>query len=176
MPDQPVPSRHVIVTVSVPVTEPPEVFMSDPDAFTIDDALVIAAHAHRGQRDKGRPAIPYLTHPIRVMSTFDDPTLQIIGVLHDVVEDSGGEVTLETLAAAGAPARVIAALEAITHPDGESNEDYWARVRVNPDALAVKQADIADNTDPKRLALLDAATADRLRAKYQAARSALGID
>lgn len=150
--------------------------MPDPVEFAIDDALVIAARAHRGQRDKGRPALPYLTHPIRVMSAFDDPTLQIIGVLHDAVEDSDGAVTLETLAAAGAPPRVVAALKAITHPDGESNEDYWARVRANPDALAVKQADIADNTDPERLALLDAPTADRLRAKYQAARSALGID
>lgn len=85
-------------------------------------------------------------------------------------------MTLETLAAAGAPSRVIMALEAITHPEGEANEDYWARVRANPDALAVKRADIADNTDLERLALLDPATAEHLRAKYQAARSALGID
>lgn len=150
--------------------------MNDSTDFTIDDALVIAARAHRGQRDKGRPAIPYVTHPVRVMCVFDDPTLQIIAVLHDAVEDSDGAVTLESLTAAGAPPRVVAALDAITHPDGESNGDYWARVRANPDALMVKRADIADNSDPDRLALLEPAEAERLREKYRQARAALGID
>ena len=39
-----------------------------------------------------------------------------------------------------------------------------------PLALTVKLADIADNSDPHRLASLDAATRDRLTAKYARAR------
>jgi hypothetical protein len=51
----------------------------------------------------------------------------------------------------------------------------YRRVAANPDALLVKQADLDDNTDPSRLAALDAATRSRLEAKYAKARAALGL-
>lgn len=38
------------------------------EGFSIDDAIVLAAQAHYGQRDKGRPNLPYVTHPLRVMA------------------------------------------------------------------------------------------------------------
>ena len=41
-----------------------------------------------------------------------------------------------------------------------------ARVRANEIALWVKRADIADNTDPERTALLDEETRERLAKKY----------
>jgi (p)ppGpp synthase/HD superfamily hydrolase len=62
-------------------------------------AVAIAAAAHAGQWDKGRP-LPYVTHPARVMGRFDDPELQAVAVLHDVVEDTG--LTLDDLRARGA--------------------------------------------------------------------------
>jgi (p)ppGpp synthase/HD superfamily hydrolase len=139
--------------------------------FTIDDAIALAATAHAGQRDKGRPSVPYVTHPIRIMATFDDPILQMIAVLHDVVEDS--DVSLDDLRAAGAPERVIDAVALLTHTDGEDRDAYLRRIHTNPDALAVKLADNADNSDPARLALLDALQADRLRAKYEHDRQIL---
>lgn len=139
--------------------------------LSIDAAIVMAAEAHRGQRDKGRPDLPYITHPIRVMASFKDPVLQMIAILHDAVEDTG--LTLDDLRAAGAPARVITGVEALTHPKTESNEDYWARVRACPEALEVKLADIRDNSDPNRLALLPPADADRLSEKYARALLAL---
>ncbi|MDQ3680225.1 MAG: phosphohydrolase [Actinomycetota bacterium] len=145
--------------------------------FGVDAAICIAAWAHADKRDKGRPNLPYVTHPVRVMAAFDDPDLQAIAVLHDVVEDSLGtdrEVTLDDLAAVGASARVIDALRALTHLPGEGNASYWGRVRTNPDAQAVKRADIADNNSEERLALLDPALAERLRAKYVQATDAIG--
>ena len=57
-------------------------------------------------------------------------------------------------------------------PDADS---YYARIASHPLALKVKQADLDDNADPQRLAMLDAATAGRLRGKYAHARAALGI-
>ena len=138
--------------------------------FTVDDAIAIAVRAHAGTSDKGRP-VPYVTHPVRIMATFDDPILQMIAVLHDVVEDSS--ITLDDLRAAGAPERVVAAVALLTHDRSEPRGDYLRRIRTNPDALAVKLADNADNADPNRLALLDEATADRLRAKYEADRAIL---
>src|SRR5688500_32635 len=129
--------------------------MSDttrPPPFDIQAAMTIAVSAHAGQWDKGRPTVPYVTHPMRIMATFDDPVLQLIAVLHDVVEDS--PITLDDLAAAGAPERVLAAVALLTHRKDEPRDDYLRRIRTNPDALAVKLADNVDNADPARLSLL----------------------
>jgi hypothetical protein len=142
------------------------------DVFTIDDAIVMVVIAHRGQRDKGRPNLPYLMHPLRVMDAFDDETLQMIAVLHDAVED--GPLTLEEVREAGAPSRVVSGIDALTHRVGESDETYWARVREDPDAVAVKLEDIKDNSDPERLKSLPVAEAERLSEKYARARAALG--
>ncbi len=146
--------------------------------FDIDAAIMVAARAHAGQRDKGRPDLPYLTHPMRVMANFDEQDLQIIAVLHDAVEDSvntANQITTEDLAAAGAGDRILAAMEAITHPDDEPYQDYLARVAANPDALKVKLADIDDNADEGRLRLLPPEKAAELRDKYARARATLGV-
>ncbi|MGM1040634.1 hypothetical protein [Stenotrophomonas sepilia] len=57
-------------------------------------------------------------------------------------------------------------------PDADS---YYARVAAHPLALKVKRADLDDNADPQRLAMLDGTTAGRLRDKYAHVRAALGI-
>ena len=101
----------------------------------------------------------------------DDPIRQMIAVLHDVVEDT--PVTLDDLRDAGAPTRVVDAVALLTHDKATERADYLRRIRTNPDALAVKLADNADNRDPERLARLDPETAERLRAKYEADRHIL---
>lgn len=68
---------------------------------------------------------------------------------------------------------MIAAVDALTRRPGEAASDYYARVRRVPLALTVKLADLDDNSDPHRLAQLDAATRDRLTAKYTCARAEL---
>lgn len=144
--------------------------------FTVDDAVRLAVRSHHGQADKGDPDLPYVLHPLRVMAQFDDPALRMIAVLHDAVEDSRKNrypVTRADLEARGVPERVLAGIDSMTHNDDESDEDYWKRLRANPDAVAVKNADIDDNTDPDRLALLDEATRDRLIEKYRQARAAI---
>jgi ABC-type uncharacterized transport system ATPase component len=84
-----------------------------------------------------------------------------------VVEDT--DVTLDDLSALGCPPDVLAALTAISRRPGEAQADYLARVMANPIALAVKRADIADNMSVDRMGRLDAATQQRLQAKYEAA-------
>ena len=61
---------------------------------------------------------------------------------------------------------MITAVRALTKNPGEPLEASITRAASNPIARAVKRADIADNSDPERLALLDTATAQRLRRKY----------
>ncbi len=50
-----------------------------------------------------------------------------------------------------------------------SYEDYLQQIRSSPDALLIKQCDMADNMDPARTALLDNETRERLRLKYEKA-------
>ncbi len=130
--------------------------------FTLEDAISIATAAHDGQVDKsGRP---YIGHPLRVMAALTGEHERMAAVLHDVVEDTA--VTAADLLAHGCPPEVVDAVVALSHRPGEPQEDYLRRVAANPLAVAVKRADIGDNLSPARLARLDAATQDRLKAKY----------
>lgn len=129
----------------------------------------IATDAHAGQVDKlGQP---YIGHVSRVAGRVQTEDQQVVAWLHDVLEDT--TVTAGDLTAAGIPDRLIRGVEAITHRRHEPRVDYYARVRTDEIAVAVKLADIADNADPTRLALLDQATRERLTEKYRKARAAV---
>jgi (p)ppGpp synthase/HD superfamily hydrolase len=136
--------------------------------FTIENAIALAARAHAGQKDKSER--PYVLHVLRVMLAVPDDA-KIAAVLHDIVEDT--ETTLEDLRALGVTAEDLEAIDLVTYKKTESRDVYYARIRMNPRALAVKLADIADNANPERLARLDAETRARLKEKYEKARSQL---
>jgi len=70
--------------------------------------------------------------------------------------------------------RIVDAVVLLTRTEQVEPAEYYARIRENPLALAVKLADIHDNLDPARLSRLDADTASRLLRKYGAALVALG--
>ncbi|GAC57894.1 hypothetical protein GOHSU_27_00300 [Gordonia hirsuta DSM 44140 = NBRC 16056] len=136
-------------------------------------ALAVAAREHAGQTDKaGRP---YLTHLLRVAHRVRPARPQTVAaaLLHDVIEDC--PVTAAQLLAEGIPARVVDGVLLLTRRDEVPADAYYAAIAGDEVALAVKTADIADNTDPRRVAELDRSSAERLRVKYAAARVALGI-
>ena len=62
--------------------------------------------------------------------------------------------------------KLASEMAAAVHPD-VSLEELQTRVRVNDLARLVKLADIADNTDPQRLALLEEPTRTCLMIKYE---------
>lgn len=144
-------------------------------------ATRIAEVAHEQQADK--LGAPYIEHPRRVAQRVkDDPVAYATALLHDVLEDGpfhhprGREREFESSMSAIAEAvgpQVAVAVHLMTRSPSQPDDDYYARIRGNPTALAVKQADIADNTDPGRMAMLDDATRDRLTAKYDHARALL---
>ena len=71
---------------------------------------------------------------------------------------------------------VVTAVRALTRRDDQTPEKYYAAVAADALARRVKHADLADNSDPRRLAVLEAddpATAARLRAKYAHAAAEL---
>lgn len=133
----------------------------------------IAQHAHLGQTDKA--GAPYINHPERVAERFQTERMQAAALLHDVLEDT--DVTADFLREHGIPDDVVALVEALTHRANEPRDDYYRRIReAGPDAVAIKLADVDDNSNWSRLRMLDAATRTRLQAKYARARVALTAD
>ncbi len=122
----------------------------------------MAALAHDGQTDK--TGAPYIFHPLRVASTFSDEMLQVIAVLHDLVEDT--DTKLSDLDARF-PQAVVNAVEALTRRSEESYKEFIDRVARNPNARLVKIADIRDNLRPG---------AEHLRPRYEAALKVLEHD
>ena len=129
---------------------------------TLQRAIEIATEAHQGQLDKaGRD---YIGHPLRVMEMGKTEEEKIIGVLHDVIEDT--DWTFEKLAEEGFSDEVIAALRCVTKiSENENYDDFIDRVKKNPLAVAVKINDLTDNMDIRRLPYLSDKDVKRLK-KY----------
>jgi (p)ppGpp synthase/HD superfamily hydrolase len=135
---------------------------------TLERAIEIAAQVHTGQVDKAGQ--PYILHPLRLMLAVSSPEARMAAVLHDVVEDSEGAVTLETLRAEGFSGDVVAAVEALTKR-AEEEDDYEAFIRrlaPNPLAREVKLADLRDNSDLSRIAAPTERDRERIK-KYRRA-------
>lgn len=129
-------------------------------------ARAIAHIAHHGQVDKA--GNPYIGHPARVAALLRDrgerEEVIAAGWLHDVLEDT--HLTAEDLNAAGVGWSTLNIVARVTRREGVSSEEYYLGIYESLDARRVKKADIADNTSPERLALLDDATVVRLTRKY----------
>jgi (p)ppGpp synthase/HD superfamily hydrolase len=118
---------------------------------TLEDAIALAAHWHRGQRYPSLTGEPFILHPLRVMVQLDSDVARIVAVLHDVLEDTACSVV--DLRRAGYSERVIVALDRLTRRDGEAYEKYIERVAEDALARQVKLADLADNlANNRRLA------------------------
>jgi len=113
---------------------------------TLEKAIALAVNVHQGQTD--RAGAPYILHPLRVMFRLQGDVEQIVGVLHDVVEDS--ETTFDDLRRMGFSEAVITALDAVTRRDDETYEVFVERSAAQPLARRVKLADLADNMDVRR--------------------------
>jgi (p)ppGpp synthase/HD superfamily hydrolase len=129
---------------------------------TLERAIQIATEAHKGQFDKvGKE---YIGHPLRVMEMGKTEDEKIVGVLHDVIEDT--EWTFDKLAEEGFSQEVISALRCVTKlSENENYDDFIDRVKKNPLAVAVKINDLTDNMDIRRLPYLSDKDVKRLK-KY----------
>ncbi|MEG2462588.1 MAG: phosphohydrolase [Acinetobacter sp.] len=114
---------------------------------TLEKAIALAATQHAGQLDKGGQ--PYILHPLRLMLQFSNPTLQIIAVLHDILEDTS--TTAEDLEALGFSAEIIQSIQALTKQTAESRLEAAKRTTLNPLATQVKYVDVLDNMNLSRI-------------------------
>lgn len=126
---------------------------------TFEDALALAAQAHKGQYDLA--GAPYICHPMRVALAQTDERARIVAILHDVVEDTA--LGYDDLAQAGFDAEIIAAVEALTKRPGEKRIEAAVRAKAHPLALQVKLADVADNMNLARISNPQAEDYARLR-------------
>lgn len=122
-----------------------------------DIALAIAARAHDGKEDKGGE--PYIFHVMRVAEAASKnaaPGLwdnrYIIGVLHDVLEDSDiSEADIAEALDCGLDSDIMNALRAISREPGEPYADYIVRCGRNELARVVKMHDLEDNMNLDRI-------------------------
>ena len=134
----------------------------------LSKAINIAMQAHAGQVDKA--GMPYIGHVMRVMQAGKTIDEKIVGVLHDVVEDTTW--TFDALLAEGFPGHIVDALRCVTKlSDDEPYESFINRVKTNPLAVAVKINDLTDNMDIRRLQALTDADVQRLRKYLKAYQS-----
>jgi (p)ppGpp synthase/HD superfamily hydrolase len=142
----------------------------------VEQAIILAIEAHSGQKDKQGKY--YFWHVISVSQMGKTEDEQIIGALHDVLEDCtpywknraenfcDGYIQLTAL-------RLLSRI----NKDGTKKdpEDYYEDIKNNPLALAVKANDIAHNTSPERLDPLPEYDKQYLIRKYRKAKEALGL-
>ena len=142
------------------------------DPIAVADA--IAAEAHAGQVDKA--GMPYLGHVRRVASYVNPANTDAVvaALLHDVIEDTG--ITAAELRDRGIAPAAIDAIALLTRRSDRPTAEYYQRISEHPTAREVKLADLADNTDPDRLARLPESDRQRLTQKYGGAYAALGAD
>jgi hypothetical protein len=136
---------------------------------TLERAIALAAEAHAGQQDKVGET--YILHPLRVMLAVRTTEERIVGVLHDVVEDTPWN--LDGLRAEEFSPAVVDAVDALTRREGEDYFDFVRRAGAHPLARPVKVADLRDNLDLTRIAAPTQRDHDRCE-RYRKALALLG--
>ena len=103
--------------------------------------------AHEGQMDKG--GHPYYLHPKNVALMGKTEDEQIVGYLHDVVEDT--QYTFEDLKNLGINDNCVEALKLLTHDKEVSYDEYIKNIKTCELARNVKINDLTNNMDLSRL-------------------------
>jgi len=118
---------------------------------TLEDAIALAVEKFRGVQDK--EGQPYILHLLRVAMSVTDPDARIVGLLHDIVEDT--DVTLHDLRALSFSENIVGGVDCLTHRSGVSYCDYVIGIQKHSIARACKIADLNDNYRLDRVAYRD---------------------
>lgn len=120
-------------------------------------ALHFAIEKHAGQIDKGGEA--YISHAMRVADFVgNNPVLQAIAYLHDVVEDT--DTTINDIRDTFGYA-VSDIVDKLTRRPEESYEEFISRCSRSHRARVVKIADLVDNMNLARLPVITKKDANR---------------
>jgi (p)ppGpp synthase/HD superfamily hydrolase len=92
----------------------------------VELAIVIATEYHAGQKD--RAGQPYILHPLRVGAMGLTETTQIVGFLHDTLEDT--DFTASGIRAHFGP-EILEAVLSVTKKKDEPYDEYIRRASLN---------------------------------------------
>jgi len=106
-------------------------------------ACFITNNALIAQTDKAGGAYAHHTIAVSTHKT-DSETKMCVGMLHDLLEDSG-EWAVQDLRDVGFSKRIVDGVDAMTKRDGELYFDFIERCSRNPDSLDVKISDLNHN-------------------------------
>ena len=136
----------------------------------LEVAIKIAVDAHSGQLDKAGQ--PYVLHPMKVMFALSNEKDRIVGVLHDVIEDTN--VTYDYLIANGfeGETEILDALKSVTKKEDETYDEFIERAAANPIGKRVKLADLQDNMDLSRISNPTEKDYERIK-RYEKAKERL---
>ena len=113
----------------------------------LETAIMHSLMRHAGQVDKS--GMPFILHPLRVMFRLETELEQMVGVLHDVIEDS--DLSFDDLRQMGYADEILTALDGVTRREDESYDEFVRRSQAHPISRRVKLADLEDNMDLRRL-------------------------
>ena len=130
-----------------------------------DRTLLLVSDLFEDKRDK--EGFPYINHLIRVSIKLDTKELKIAGLLHDSLEDT--DITKEDLKELGYSNKIINIIDGVTNKPGEVYNEKIRRIVDSKDIniIKLKYADMSDNFDKERLALLPKDVQKRLKDKYK---------
>jgi GTP diphosphokinase / guanosine-3',5'-bis(diphosphate) 3'-diphosphatase len=111
------------------------------DALDLMRAIDLANSFFYGKLDKN--GAPLVLHSMRVMMAGTTPDEQVVGMLHDVLEDT--HVTEHVLEQHQFERHIIEAVLTLTHHAGEPYDAYIHRVSMTELARSVKIRDLQDN-------------------------------
>jgi (p)ppGpp synthase/HD superfamily hydrolase len=139
----------------------------------LEIAIKIAVDAHTGQLDKSGQ--PYVLHPLKVMCALSNEKDRIVGVLHDVIEDTN--ITYDYLISNGfaGETEILDAIESVTKKEDETYDEFIDRAALNPIGRRVKLADLQDNMDLSRISNPTEKDYARIR-RYERAKEILMKD
>ena len=143
---------------------------------TIEETIAFIKDAHAGQTDAGGE--DYYHHPVAVMNRLPagiDDDVRLAALLHDIIEDT--PFTRQQLAGLGYSERTLDAVDLVTQKPGDTRS-YPEKIAAiiasgNRDAIQLKLADMSENSDPARLAVLEPARRDYFIRKYSGPIEAL---
>lgn len=114
----------------------------------ITNALALASAVHAGQVDKAGK--PYMQHILRVWSTLRNTqhaeNVQVVGILHDTIEDDTTNTIDPSFIASMFGWDVANAVNDLTRRNGEEYlTTYISRVKANSVSKLVKMHDLNDH-------------------------------
>ena len=133
---------------------------------TLQDAEQLAYKYFKDKKDKG--GNPYMQHLRFVKNHCMLENSKIVGVLHDILEDTDCSITV--LREIIVDENLIQAIQLLTRKQSEKYSEYIDRIvnSKNINAIEVKLHDLENNMDITRLKSIEQKDIDRIR-KYKKA-------